>query len=97
MGFTEPGRLLRLLESGNIDSELAVLAPALHEPWRLTRLAEEGTGGPVVPVSWNAVGVDEQPALDRVHAIEEGSETIRGTAVAAGLPEAASQQARAAH
>lgn len=73
VGFAEPGRLLRLLESGDIDGELAVLAPAPHEPWRLTRLREEDT---VVPVSWNAVGVDEHPALGRVHAIEVSREPI---------------------
>ncbi|WP_253870479.1 hypothetical protein [Promicromonospora umidemergens] len=76
VGFAEPGHLLRLLESDNIDGELAVLAPAPHEPWRLTRLTEEDTSGPAVPVSWNAVGVDEHPALGQVHAIEVSRETI---------------------
>jgi hypothetical protein len=76
VGFAEQGRLFRLLESGSIDGELATLAPAPHEPWRLTRLTDEGPGGPVVPVSWDVVGVDEHPALGRVQAIEEGSETI---------------------
>lgn len=76
VGFAEPGRLLRLLQSGSLDGELAPLVPASHAPWRLTRLANESSGGADVPVPWCAIGVDEHPALQRDQVIEEGSEPI---------------------
>ncbi|MBA8806346.1 hypothetical protein [Promicromonospora sukumoe] len=69
--FAEQGRLLRLLESGSIDGELAPLAPAPLEPWRLTRLSEGDEQSWLAPVAWNAVGVDEHPALARIQVIEE--------------------------
>jgi hypothetical protein len=71
VGFAEPGRLLRLLEAGSIDGELATLAPAPYEPWRLSRLSETDEHSWLAPVSWNAVSVDEHPALARVQVIEE--------------------------
>ncbi|MEU4361987.1 hypothetical protein [Promicromonospora sp. NPDC023987] len=76
VGFAEPGRLLRLLESSSIDGELATLAPAPYEPWRLSRLSETDQRGWLAPVPWNAVGADEHPALARAQAVEQRSEPV---------------------
>ncbi|GAA2241672.1 hypothetical protein GCM10010413_50160 [Promicromonospora sukumoe] len=77
VGFAQPGRLLRLLESGSIDGELAPLAPAPYEPWRLSPLSEADEHGWLAPVPWSAVGVDEHPALTRAKVIEEQREPAR--------------------
>ena len=50
---------------------MATLLPAFGEPWRLTRLTGQLPDRSIVPVPWDAVGVEEHPALQRIQFVEE--------------------------
>ncbi|ARK05977.1 hypothetical protein B8281_15895 [Cellulosimicrobium sp. TH-20] len=68
VGIADSGRLLRLLDEGKIGGERVTFSPDEAEPWRLVHLPTWDDHARLVPVPWEAVGIDEHGSLDRIRA-----------------------------
>lgn len=66
VGVADSGRLLGLLDKGGIGGERVTFTPDPSEPWRLVHLPTWDDQARLVPVPWEAVGIDEHPSLDRI-------------------------------